>query len=272
MAKGDDADAQDAGAGVLLQPRRVLERRRAAQGARPAARRRSKARAARRGRQARLDRRASGRSSSRCCTAASASTTRACCRSIAGWSRTCSSRSCWPSCVCTETLAAGINLPARSVVLTSLVKGPFGKEKLIDPSTAHQIFGRAGRPQFDDRGLRLRPGPRGRRQHPALEGEVRPDPREHARTRACSRRRRRSRRRSRRAATRRSTGREAQFEQLKAAPPGKLYSKGPLPWRLLAYLLKVSPEVERVRSVIRKRLHGRARGSRPARSSWTGCC
>ena len=101
------------------------------------------------------------------------------CRSTAGSSRTCSSRSCWPSCVCTETLAAGINLPARSVVLTSLVKGPFGKEKLIDPSTAHQIFGRAGRPQFDDTGLRLRPGPRGRRPHPALEGEVRPDPGEH---------------------------------------------------------------------------------------------
>src|SRR3954447_3723705 len=55
-------------------------------------------------------------------------------------------------CVCTETLAAGINLPARSVVLTSLVKGPRGKEKLIEASTAHQIFGRAGRPQFDDRG------------------------------------------------------------------------------------------------------------------------
>src|SRR6185369_13426223 len=57
-----------------------------------------------------------------------------------------------PLVICTETLAAGINLPARSVVLTSLVKGPFGKEKLIDASTAHQIFGRAGRPQFDDRG------------------------------------------------------------------------------------------------------------------------
>ena len=54
--------------------------------------------------------------------------------------------------LCTETLAAGINLPARSVVLTSLVKGPFGKEKLIDPSSAHQIFGRAGRPQFDTEG------------------------------------------------------------------------------------------------------------------------
>src|SRR5262249_54866536 len=55
-------------------------------------------------------------------------------------------------CVCTETLAAGINLPARSVVLSSLVKGPGGKEKLIDSSTAHQIFGRAGRPQYDDHG------------------------------------------------------------------------------------------------------------------------
>ena len=55
-------------------------------------------------------------------------------------------------CVCTETLAAGINLPARSVVLTTLVKGPPGKKKLIDPSSAHQMFGRAGRPQFDTQG------------------------------------------------------------------------------------------------------------------------
>lgn len=54
--------------------------------------------------------------------------------------------------ICTETLAAGINLPARSVVLTSLIKGPAMKQKLIDASTAHQIFGRAGRPQFDDQG------------------------------------------------------------------------------------------------------------------------
>jgi superfamily II RNA helicase len=55
--------------------------------------------------------------------------------------------------VCTETLASGINLPARSVVLTSLVKGPFGKQKLVDASTAHQIFGRAGRPQYDKEGF-----------------------------------------------------------------------------------------------------------------------
>jgi len=47
---------------------------------------------------------------------------------------------------------------------------------------------------------------------------------------------------------------EADFERLKNAPAGRLYSKGPLPWRLLAYLLKVSPDVEKIRSVVRKRL------------------
>jgi len=46
----------------------------------------------------------------------------------------------------TETLALGINMPARSVVMPSLLKGPPGKKKIIDPSAAHQIFGRAGRP------------------------------------------------------------------------------------------------------------------------------
>jgi replicative superfamily II helicase len=55
-------------------------------------------------------------------------------------------------CVCTETLAAGINLPARSIVLPTLIKGPKGKMKVIDAASAHQMFGRAGRPQFDDRG------------------------------------------------------------------------------------------------------------------------
>src|SRR5439155_4084147 len=47
---------------------------------------------------------------------------------------------------------------------------------------------------------------------------------------------------------------EGQFKQLQAAPPGKLYSKGHIPWRLLAYLLQLSPEVARVRAVIHKRL------------------
>ena len=37
-------------------------------------------------------------------------------------------------------------------LLTSLVKGPPGEQKLLDASVAHQIFGRAGRPQFDTQG------------------------------------------------------------------------------------------------------------------------
>lgn len=57
-----------------------------------------------------------------------------------------------PFVVCTETLAAGINLPARSVVLSTLIKGKRGDKKLIPASSAHQMFGRAGRPQFDTHG------------------------------------------------------------------------------------------------------------------------
>ena len=49
------------------------------------------------------------------------------------------------------------------------------------------------------------------------------------------------------------TGVPLQFEQPQLAPPGKLYSSGPIPWRLLAYLLKIAPEVSKVREV-RKRL------------------
>ena len=47
---------------------------------------------------------------------------------------------------------------------------------------------------------------------------------------------------------------EAQFEKLRAAPPGKLYSRGPLPWRLLAYMLDASPEVDLIRRLVGKRL------------------
>jgi superfamily II DNA/RNA helicase len=155
--------------------------------------------------------------------------------------------------ICTETLAAGINLPARSVVLTSLVKGPFGKEKLIEASTAHQIFGRAGRPQYDDRGyvfalaheddVKLL---RWREKYDQIP-ENTPDPNLRKAKKALLRKK------PARSDQKKYWG-EGDFKRLQGAPPGKLYSRGPLPWRLLAYLLKISPEVSRVRSVLHKRL------------------
>jgi superfamily II DNA/RNA helicase len=160
--------------------------------------------------------------------------------------------------VCTETLAAGINLPARSVVLTTLVKGPYGKEKLVDASTAHQIFGRAGRPQFDDKGfvfalaheddVRIL---RWREKYDQIPEDTR-DPALIKAKKALKKKK----------PTRRDNAvywSESQFAQLQAAPPGKLYSKGPLPWRLLAYMLKLSQEVAKVRNLLRKRLMDEAR-------------
>ncbi|MCX7666325.1 MAG: DEAD/DEAH box helicase [Gemmataceae bacterium] len=155
--------------------------------------------------------------------------------------------------VCTETLAAGINLPARSVVLTSLVKGPFGKEKFIEPSVAHQIFGRAGRPQFDTQGfvyalaheddVRL---VRWKRQYDQIPEDTK-DP-------VLLKKKKELKKKKPDRNSQKKYWTEATFEQLQKAPPGNLYSKGPLPWRLLAYLLKASPEVGRIRTVIRKRL------------------
>jgi superfamily II DNA/RNA helicase len=155
--------------------------------------------------------------------------------------------------ICTETLASGINLPARSVVLASLVKGPFGKQRLVDASTAQQIFGRAGRPQFDDRGYVVAVAheddvkiARWKEKFDQIPEDTR-DP-GLIRAKKDLKRKKPSRRDNQ------MYWSEGQFKQLQSAPPAKLYSKGPFPWRLLAYLLKLSPEVSRVRTFIRKRL------------------
>jgi superfamily II DNA/RNA helicase len=160
--------------------------------------------------------------------------------------------------MCTETLAAGINLPARSVVLTSLMKGPFGKQRLVEASVAHQIFGRAGRPQFDDKGyvfalaheddVKLL---RWKEKYDQIPEDTR-DP-GLLRAKKDLKRKKPSRRENVQYWS------DADFNRLKAAQAGKLYSKGPLPWRLLAYLLEISPEVSRIRAVIRKRLMDEAR-------------
>jgi hypothetical protein len=47
---------------------------------------------------------------------------------------------------------------------------------------------------------------------------------------------------------------EQQFDKLRTAEASKLYSKGPLPWRLLAYMLDASPDVELIRRLVGKRL------------------
>lgn len=156
-------------------------------------------------------------------------------------------------CVCTETLAAGINLPARSVVLPTLLKGPSGKQKLIEPSSAHQIFGRAGRPQFDKQGFIFALAHeddvkilRWREKYDSIPE----DSKDFAMLAAKKALKKKQ-------PTRRSTEQywsEQQFEQLKLAPPGKLVSKGPLPWRMLAYMLTTSPDVRLLREFAGKRL------------------
>ncbi|MGE0546916.1 MAG: DEAD/DEAH box helicase [Kofleriaceae bacterium] len=57
--------------------------------------------------------------------------------------------------VSTETIAAGINLPARTVVFPALRKFIKKVPRLVTAAEYHQMAGRAGRPQFDDRGLAI---------------------------------------------------------------------------------------------------------------------
>ncbi len=156
-------------------------------------------------------------------------------------------------CVCTETLAAGINLPARSVVLTSLVKGPPGKKKLIDASNAHQMFGRAGRPQFDDRGyvhvlaheddVRIA---RWKAQYDQIPENTK-DPN-------LIKAKKRLKKKMPTRSPQVQYWNEEQFQKLIAAPPAKLASRGELPWRLLAYLLNASSDVSRLQKFVHKRL------------------
>ena len=155
--------------------------------------------------------------------------------------------------VCTETLAAGINLPARSVVLPSLMKGPPDRKRLIEPSSAHQIFGRAGRPQYDSQGfvfalaheddVRIQ---RWRRKYDQIPEDTK-DPGLRKAKKALKKK----------MPKRRSTEQywsEQQFQQLQKASPADLASQGALPWRLLAHILDASPEVAPIRELVGKRL------------------
>ena len=156
-------------------------------------------------------------------------------------------------CVCTETLAAGINLPARSVVMPSLLKGKPGEQKIIDPSSAHQIFGRAGRPQFDTEGfvyvLAHEDDVKILRWKEKYD-QIPEDTKDPNLIRAKKALKKKMPTRSQD----RQYWNEPQFEKLRFAQPGDLASRGPLPWRMLAYMLKLSPEVDRLRALVHKRL------------------
>ncbi|QKD80673.1 DUF3516 domain-containing protein [Actinomyces marmotae] len=52
----------------------------------------------------------------------------------------------------TDTLGVGINVPIRSVVMTSLVKFDGARERHLTAREFHQVAGRAGRAGFDTRG------------------------------------------------------------------------------------------------------------------------
>ncbi len=156
-------------------------------------------------------------------------------------------------CVCTETLAAGINLPARSVVLPTILKGPPGKMKLLDAAGAHQMFGRAGRPQYDDNGyvyvlaheddVKIA---RWKEKYDQIPEDTK-DPGLRKAKKALKKKQ----------PKRRETQQywsQAQFEQLINAPSADLASRGPLPWRLLVYMLNIAPDVALIRKLVSGRL------------------
>jgi superfamily II DNA/RNA helicase len=155
--------------------------------------------------------------------------------------------------VCTETLSAGINLPARSAVLPSIVKGPPDKRKILEPSSAHQMFGRAGRPQFDTQGYVF---------VLAHEDDVKISrwrdkfdriP-ENTKDPALLKAKKDLKRKQPKRRDGETYWSEQQFQKLRDAPPGRLASRGPLPWRLLAYMLDASAEVDLIRRLVGKRL------------------
>lgn len=157
-----------------------------------------------------------------------------------------------PFVVCTETLSAGINLPARSVVLSTLLKGKRGEKKLIAASSAHQMFGRAGRPQFDKRGYVYAAAHdddvkinRWRKKYEQIDPRSK-DPGLLRMRKELERKR----------PTRRKTEQywsEAQFRQLIAAGPGKLASRAMIPYQVLVFLLTRTGSLAEVREFLRRR-------------------
>lgn len=157
-----------------------------------------------------------------------------------------------PFVICTETLAAGVNLPARSVVLSTLIKGKRGEKQVVPPSTAHQIFGRAGRPQFDTRGFVYAVAheddariAKWREKYDKIDPNSR-DPGIMRMRKELERKR----------PTRRKTEQywvEGDFKRLIAAGPAKLGSRAMIPYRVLIYMLCKTGTLRDARAFLGKR-------------------
>ncbi len=159
-----------------------------------------------------------------------------------------------PLVVCTETLAAGVNLPARSVVLKSLLKGKPREKRVLPASGAHQMFGRAGRPQFDDRGFVYAIAHeddvkilRWKEKYEQIPATAK-DP-TMLRARKALERKRPSRRKTEQYWT------EGQFDKLVAALPANLRSSSMIPYRFLVHLLTRSGDLSKVRTFLAKRFN-----------------
>ncbi|MFM8175806.1 MAG: DEAD/DEAH box helicase [Pirellulaceae bacterium] len=155
--------------------------------------------------------------------------------------------------VCTETLSAGINLPARSVVLPTLLKGPRRKRVLIEPSSAHQIFGRAGRPQYDREGFVFALAHEDDVKYLKWKAKYDQIPEDTKDPNLI-----RAKKQLKKKMPKRREGEtywnQQQFEKLQHAPSAQLASRGAIPWRMLAYSLDRNPQVQPLRDLVGKRL------------------
>lgn len=159
-----------------------------------------------------------------------------------------------PFVICTETLAAGINLPARSVVMSTLLKGKHGDKKVIAPSAAHQIFGRAGRPQFDTKGhvyamahdddVKIH---KWKLKYEQLD--LKSKDAGMLRAKKQLERKRPSRRKTEQYWT------DGQFKNLIVAGPAKLFSQSMIPYPVLIFLLGHMPDLTGVRDFLRSRFN-----------------
>jgi len=163
-----------------------------------------------------------------------------------------------PFVVCTETLAAGVNLPARSVVLRTLLKGKPRERKLLPSSAAHQMFGRAGRPQFDDRGHVFALAHEDDVKIHRWQEKYDQIPAKTADPNLLRARKQLERKRPKRRKTEQYWS-EGQFRQLIEAGPAKLSSRSMIPYRFLVYLLTHHPDVGRVRAFLGRRFNSQQR-------------